>query len=72
MVSGGNAQVLDQEEKEILLCKNQGQPLGVKLTAAEMPTGGSSTRHAIIIKNIALGSPAHTSGKLRYIIILFL
>lgn len=54
-------EVMVTKEKHILLHKIPGQPLGIQLTRAH--AGAISV---VTVKKIAVGSPAHTSGKLWY------
>lgn len=60
-VASGHVPV--SEKKEVLLHKTSGQPLGIKLSAAQISTENSSM--GVTIAKIAVGSPAHNSGKLR-------
>lgn len=48
-------------EKKMLLHKIPGQPLGIQLAPATQAAGAMPV---VTVKKVALGSPAHTSGKL--------
>lgn len=50
------------KQKEILIQKIPGKPLGIKLTSQATV---QSAMPVVTIKKIALGSPAHASGALR-------
>lgn len=63
-----SSHVQTEQKREVLLHKISGQPLGIKLASTDILTGNSSQLNtmAVFVENIAIGSPAHTSGKLRY------
>lgn len=52
-------EVMATKQKQILLERIPGQPLGIQLTSA-----GAGAMPVVIVKKVALGSPAHESGKL--------
>ncbi len=53
--------------KEVVLQKSPGQALGIQLT--DVPSTLDSSTMAVIIKKIALGSPADKSGQLRSVLV---
>lgn len=52
-------EVMATKEKQILLQRVPGQPLGIQLTSA-----AAGAMPVVAVKKVALGSPAHSSGKL--------
>lgn len=58
-------EIKETKEKQILLQRIPGQPLGIQLTSSS-----AGATPVVAVKKVAVGSPAHASGKLWYTLYL--